>query len=77
MLDRVWEMMRDMASAPIPGIGSDPFEELNRRQSRAIGRAVRARAEDRMADYHAAMAEVDRIADERVALRARLFRTYA
>lgn len=66
-----------MASAPIPGMDTDPIEELNRQQRREIQRAVLARAEGRMDDYRAAMAEVDRITDDRVALRARLWRAYA
>lgn len=66
-----------MASAPIPGIGTDPIEELNRRQRRAIQRAVQARAQGRMDDYRAAMADVDRITDDRVALRAHLWRACA
>lgn len=66
--------MRDevqMASAPIIGMEFDPFEDFDRRQRRAIQRAVRARAEKRMGEYHEAMREVDRIAEERFRLRAR------
>lgn len=68
-----------MESAPIPGIVADPFRELDQRQRqrRAIQRAVRARALGQMDDYRAAMSEVDRITDDRVALRARLWRAYA
>lgn len=60
-----------MASAPTIGIVQDPFEALNRRQRLEIRRAVRARAGGDMTDYHAAMAEVDSIAGERMALRVR------
>ncbi len=66
-----------MASAPIIGMEPDPLESLNRQQRRAIAEAVRARSEGRMAAYSVAMAEVDRLAEARIRLRATLSRAYA
>lgn len=59
-----------MASAPIIGMAADAFEELDQEQRRAIQRAVQARAERRMPDYHVAMREIDRITAARVAMRS-------
>ena len=59
-----------MASAPLIGMEFDPFEDLDRRQRRAIHRAVQARAEGNMREYREAMREVDKIAEERFKLRA-------
>lgn len=59
-----------MASVPIIGMEFDPFEELDRRQRRAIQQAVRARAQGDMPGYRKAMLEVDLIAKERVRLQA-------
>lgn len=62
---------------PIVGMETDPFEELDRGQRRAIQRAVQARAAGDMTAYRSAMAEVDRISDQRMSLRDENRRAFA